>query len=78
VRPRLHRDRISIRVYRAPAPGLPPPPDPLAESRQRRAQGWAAARALGPERSLSDMSERFTRSWPDPHGPDVTVFGPPR
>jgi hypothetical protein len=70
--------RISIRVYQAPAPGLPPPPDPLAESRQRRAHGWAAARALGPERSLRDMSERFTRSWPDPHGPDVTVFGPPR
>lgn len=78
MRPRLHRDRISIRVYQAPAPGLPPPPDPLAESRQRRARGWAAARALGPERSLRDMSERFTRSWPDPHGPDVTVFGPPR
>ena len=69
------RSRISIRVYQAHAAA---PPDPVAESRQRRAQGWAAARALGPERSLRDMSERFTRSWPDPHGPDVTVFGPPR
>jgi hypothetical protein len=66
--------RLRIHVYTA----YPPKPDLLAESGTRAETARETARALGPVRAVTDTTEHATAAWPDPHGPDVTVFGPRR